>query len=121
MYPFGFGLTYSTTGLDGLDVQHVAGARTVKVGIDVSNTGSRDEEQVVQAYVRNLHSALAPRNGQLAAFRRIALKAGECRHVVLDLDPNAFLVVNDECRHKPAGSALRGTYGCKAAFGVGFV
>ena len=96
LYPFGFGLTYSTTGLDGLDVQHVAGARTVKVGIDVSNTGSRDEEQVVQAYVRNLHSALAPRNGQLAAFRRIALKAGECRHVVLDLDPNAFLVVNDE-------------------------
>ena len=103
LYPFGFGLTYASTALGGLDVAVGESAETgvdrdracVRVAIDVTNTGTRSEEQVVQAYVRNLESPLAPRNGQLAGFRRVALAAGETKRVELALDPDAFSVVDE--------------------------
>ncbi|KAB8287562.1 glycoside hydrolase family 3 C-terminal domain-containing protein [Bifidobacterium avesanii] len=114
LYPFGYGLTYAGTALGGLDVRvgdpeaedrSGAGegsgegsgpARTVRVAVDVTNTGSRGEEQVVQAYVRNPVSPLAPRNGQLAGFRRVSLAAGETKRVAFDLDPDAFTVVDED-------------------------
>ncbi|KAA8817024.1 glycoside hydrolase family 3 C-terminal domain-containing protein [Bifidobacterium vespertilionis] len=94
LYPFGYGLTYSTTALADLSVSPDADRRTATVTIDVANTGGRAEEQVVQAYVRNCESPLAPRNWQLAGFRRVALEAGERGTVTIGLDPDAFTVVD---------------------------
>ena len=95
LYPFGYGLTYSTTALNDLSVVTLDGERTVGVAIDVTNIGDRAEEQVVQAYVRNTTSPLAPRNGQLAGFRRVKLEPGETARVTMSLDPMAFLVADE--------------------------
>ena len=98
LYPFGYGLTYSQTALAHMRVEFVSGKRSVKVGVDVTNAGNVAEEQVVQVYVRNLSSSLAPRNGQLAGYQRVSLRPGETRSVICDVDPHAFLVVDEHGR-----------------------
>lgn len=96
LYPFGYGLTYSTVTVDGLKAasQGKAG-EPLSVSVTLTNNGAFDVEEVVQCYIKNLDSALAPVNHSLCAFRRVALKAGEAREVALEISPAAFEVVNE--------------------------
>jgi len=78
LYPFGFGLSYSSFGYSGLSARRMASGATVQV--TVQNTSRRDGDEVVQLYVAGDGSAEAPiRN--LAGFQRIHLRAGEKRQV----------------------------------------
>ena len=78
LYPFGFGLSYSSFGYSGLSARRMASGATVQVM--VQNTSRRDGDEVVQLYVAGDGSAEAPiRN--LAGFQRIHLRAGEKRQV----------------------------------------
>ncbi len=90
LYPFGYGLTYSSFALSGLQVE---GGR---VRVTAKNTGGTDAENVVEVYVKALDSADAAPHPALAAFRRVALKAGEEKTVELTCDKTAFTVVNEE-------------------------
>ncbi len=87
LYPFGFGLSYTTFSY----ADAVFGNDAVEV--DVKNTGRTDGDEVVQVYVKNDHPD-APSNPVLCAFKRITLKAGEKRRLSLPLDKRAFTVVN---------------------------
>ncbi|MCH9275783.1 glycoside hydrolase family 3 C-terminal domain-containing protein [Bifidobacterium amazonense] len=95
LYPFGYGLTYSTTAIGDLSVDLNHDARTANVSLTVENTGKRDEREVVQVYVKNLDSPLAPRNWQLAGFRPVELAVGERTQVTLPVDPDAFKVYDE--------------------------
>jgi beta-glucosidase len=78
LYPFGFGLSYSSFGYSKLVARRLATGATVRV--TVQNTSSRDGDEVVQLYVGGGGGADAPiRN--LRGFRRIHLRAGEKREV----------------------------------------
>ena len=88
LYPFGFGLSYTTFAVENL--RPVADHVTVTV----SNTGAMDAETVVEVYVRDRASKWSPVHPSLAGFTRVALKAGEKRDVTVKLNPNAFTVVN---------------------------
>ncbi|OZG64441.1 glucocerebrosidase [Bifidobacterium hapali] len=95
LYPFGYGLTYSTTALGDMSVDVNRVARTATVNIEIENTGERAERQIVQVYVKNLDSPLAARNWQLAGFEPVELAAGETRTVSVSVDPDAFMVYNE--------------------------
>ena len=62
----------------------------------MKNTGDMDGGEVVEVYVRPLHSAFAAPNPSLCAFARIELKKGEEKRVSLPIRESAFEVVNDD-------------------------
>ena len=92
LYPFGYGLSYTTFAYSGLTVS--GRVPDVEVKVDVKNTGARDGDEVVQLYVVDpLASTVRPRK-QLRAFDRVTVKAGETVPVTLKLGPDAFSLVD---------------------------
>ena len=92
LYPFGYGLSYTTFEYSGLTVS--GRVPDVEVTVNVKNTGSRDGDEVVQLYVVDpLASTVRPRK-QLRAFDRVFVKAGETVPVTLKLGADAFSLVN---------------------------
>ena len=92
LFPFGFGLSYTTFTV--ADVQAPAGTdgRTpVTVSVEVTNTGARAGAEVVQVYVEAPAGAGEPTR-QLKGFAKVALKVGEHRRVEIPLDPHAFSI-----------------------------
>lgn len=95
LYPFGYGLSYTTFRYAPLTLsaRHVAGDGQVTVSTEVTNSGTRDSDEVVQLYVSYPGQKLAPIRA-LARFERIHLKAGETKTVSFTLDPQALSTVN---------------------------
>jgi beta-glucosidase len=57
--------------------------------VDVTNTGQRDGEEVVQLYIRNLQDADGPIKS-LRGFQRVSVKAGQTKKVTLELSSKSF-------------------------------
>jgi beta-glucosidase len=87
LYPFGFGLSYTTFEYSNLrtSVDSVNAAGEVVVTVDVKNTGTRAGDEVVQLYVRHLNSAVERPIRELRGFERITLRPNETRTVRLPL------------------------------------
>ncbi len=92
LYPFGYGLSYTTFEYGALRTEGSVPEMTVSV--DVTNTGSLAGDEVVQLYVRDLVASTARPRKQLRAFRRVHIQPGETVTVQLKLDRSAFEVVN---------------------------
>jgi beta-glucosidase len=90
LFPFGFGLSYTTFKLDQLKVSGPAAGK-VTVEADVTNTGARDGADVVQVYLASPASAGEPPK-QLKGFQKINLRPKETQHVAIVLDEHAFSV-----------------------------
>jgi len=86
LYPFGFGLSYTTFTYSNMTVnsQALSTGNTVVVTSDVTNSGSKAGEEVVQLYI-NTPSALVRPIKQLKGFSRIALQPGETKKVTFTL------------------------------------
>ncbi len=91
LYPFGYGLSYTTFDYSGLALENLGGNR-VKVSVDVKNTGNFDGEEVVQVYVTDLVASTVRPRKQLRAFERVAVAKGETVHVEMVLEEPAFIV-----------------------------
>jgi beta-glucosidase len=87
LFPFGFGLSYTTFAYSGLSTSAdtVAADGAIAVGFDVKNTGSRDGDEVAQLYVAHVGSKVERPIEALAGFRRVTLAAGATAHVALSL------------------------------------
>ncbi len=87
LYPFGFGLSYSRFSFSDLKVEApvVDRRERVRVSVLVSNSGSRDGQEVVQLYVRQPVASISRPVRQLKAFEKITLKAGKSRRIVLSV------------------------------------
>ncbi len=83
LWPFGFGLSYTTFALENLrlDRTEIAAAETVTASVDVTNTGGREGDEVVQLYVRDLVSSVTRPVKELKGFERLTLAPGERRTV----------------------------------------
>jgi beta-glucosidase len=92
LYAFGYGLSYTTFAYSNLklstDVLHRDG--TVRVSVDVRNTGSRDGDEVVQVYVSHLNSKVERPKEELKGFQRIHIAAGETKTVTLPVDASSL-------------------------------
>ena len=88
LFPFGFGLAYTSFHLG---QPRVVGTSTLRVIVPVTNTGRRSGVDVVQAYV-HYPTTLGEPPEQLRAFARVTLAPGQTRRVVLTLAPSAFTV-----------------------------
>lgn len=89
LFPFGFGLSYSTFRFDNLEVKN-KGGYNVEVSFDVTNTGRCEAAEVAQIYVTDDASSVARPAKELKGFEKVSLKPGETRRVVVLLDDEAF-------------------------------
>lgn len=88
LYPFGYGLSYTTFSYDRLEVPEVVGVNEpVKITVQVTNTGDRDGDEVVQLYLTDEKASTPRPIRQLEGFERISLKAGESTTVEFHLTP----------------------------------
>jgi len=92
LYPFGYGLSYTTFRYDRLRVSRdtLRGDDSLTVAVDVTNTGARGGDEVVQLYVRYPHSAVPRPRRDLRGFRRVTLGPGESRTITFPLTAAAF-------------------------------
>lgn len=90
LFPFGYGLSYTTFkyGAVVLDKSEVKQDETIKATVSVSNTGSRDGEEVVQLYIRDWTGSTTRPVRELKGFNKIFLKAGETKTV-------SFIITSD--------------------------
>jgi beta-glucosidase len=83
LYPFGFGLSYTTFRLSNLKTSgpRLAKDGSVTVSVDVTNTGTRAGDEVVQLYAKHLNSKVERPRQQLVGFQRVNVNPGETRTV----------------------------------------
>jgi beta-glucosidase len=87
LYPFGFGLSYTTFKFSNLRTSsgEVAKDGTVSISVDVTKTGSRTGDEVIQLYVKHLGSKVERPREQLAGFRRVTVQPSETKTVEIAL------------------------------------
>jgi beta-glucosidase len=96
LFPFGYGLSYTTFKFDNLKVDppQIMQAGTAKVSIDVTNTGTREGDEVPQFYIHQRVASVTQPVMQLKGFERIALKPGEKRTVTFTVTPDMLSILN---------------------------
>ena len=91
LFPFGFGLSYTTFSFSNLKAPATAAAgTTVPVSFDVTNTGSVAGAEVAQLYVSDPSAKATRPERELKGFEKVRLAPGETKHVTLNLDARAF-------------------------------
>lgn len=98
LYPFGYGLSYTRFAFDNLRVSpETAGANdTVRVSVDVTNTGDRPGDEVVQLYTHQLAAGITRPVKELKGFQRMSLQPGEAQTVTIDLPVERLAFYNRE-------------------------
>ena len=98
LYPFGFGLSYTT--FTYFDFLLSEGAGGINASVMVKNTGTRSGGEVIQFYLKRLDAPVPVPNFQLCGFKRIELAPGEIERVAVTI-PQTFLefIDNDGINH----------------------
>ena len=96
LFPFGYGLSYTTFGYQDLKLpdQPLAAGENLHASVTVTNTGKMAGDEVVQLYLKFPAVAGAP-NKALRGFQRIHLEAGASQQVRFDLKPRDLSIVTD--------------------------
>jgi beta-glucosidase len=92
LFPFGYGLSYTTFEYRNLKIAPVnaIGNTPVNVSFDITNTGKRAGAEVAEVYVGDPHSKIERPVKELKGFSKVYLKPGETRHVTVALNRRAF-------------------------------
>jgi beta-glucosidase-like glycosyl hydrolase len=96
LWPFGHGLSYTTFALSppAITPASIGPAGRATVRVDVTNTGSRPGDEVVQLYIRDVVSSVTRPTKELRGFERVTLAPGEKKAVTFTLGPEALSLVN---------------------------
>ncbi len=96
LYAFGFGLSYTQFAFTNLRLQKqtIRPDESTTVCVDVTNTGSREGDEVVQMYIRDCYSTVTRPVKELKGFQRISLAPGQTRTVHFDIEPEHLAFYN---------------------------
>jgi beta-glucosidase len=96
LFPFGFGLSYTTFEYSALGISpgRLAATDTATIRLHVRNTGTRAGDEVVQLYIRDLLASVARPVIQLEDFQRIHLAPGEEREMIFRIGPDQLRMLD---------------------------
>lgn len=97
LFPFGFGLSYTSFTYDSLrlSADTITPDEGVTISIDITNTGKRAGQEVVQVYVHDVVASVLRPIKELKGFTKVSLSPGETKTVSLKLDRTAFAYWDD--------------------------
>ena len=100
LYPFGYGLSYTTFEYSDLEItpKVITPNHKATVRLKVTNTGKRAGDEVVQLYTRDILSSVTTYEKNLAGFERIHLKPGESKEIVFTLDRKHLELLNADMK-----------------------
>ena len=98
LFPFGYGLSYTTFEYSNirLSAGSIGPNDTLKVSVDVSNTGAYDGKEVVQLYIRDLVGSITRPVKELKGFQKLLIKKGEQREVVFEITAEDLKFYNSD-------------------------
>jgi len=97
LFPFGHGLTYTSFQYSNIqtDKTQYTPDETIKVSVNIANTGKMEADEVVQAYVHRIKSKVFFPDKELKAFERVSLKAGETKTLTLEIPVKSLRFWNE--------------------------
>jgi beta-glucosidase len=100
LFPFGYGLSYTTFKYSDLKVENpkILPNGETTVSVNVTNTGKRRGDEVVQLYLRDEVSSVTRPVKELRDFARVSLEAGETKKVTFKITPNKLWFYNREMK-----------------------
>ena len=100
LFPFGFGLSYTTFEYSNLVIEpaEMAATGTATMKFTVANTGERDGDEVVQLYIRDILGSVARPVMELKRFGRVHLKRGERRDVTVSIGPQDLRMLDADMK-----------------------
>ena len=100
LYPFGYGLSYTTFEYSDLEItpKVITPNQKATVRLKVTNIGKRAGDEVVQLYTRDILSSVTTYEKNLAGFERIHLKPGESKEIVFTLDRKHLELLNADMK-----------------------
>lgn len=100
LYPFGFGLSYTSFEYSNLKLSSntLTANGKLTVSVTVKNTGAREGMHSVELYTRDLYASVTPCMRRLRAFQKINLKPGEEKVVTFSIDKNDLAFVNAQLK-----------------------
>lgn len=101
LYPFGYGLSYTTFSYSDLQLSatEMSPTGSVEASVTVTNTGNVDATEIVQLYIRDLVASVSRPVKELKGFERITLKAGESRKVTFAITPEMLKFYNYDLKY----------------------
>lgn len=101
LYPFGYGLSYTTFSYSDLQLSatEMSPTGSVEASVTVTNTGNVDATEIVQLYIRDLVASVSRPVKELKGFERITLKAGESRKVTFAITPETLKFYNYDLKY----------------------
>jgi beta-glucosidase len=100
LYPFGYGLSYTSFDVSAPRVltPTVAANQSARVAVDVANTGKRAGDEVVQLYVHDDEASVTRPVIELKRFQRVTLQPGERRTITFELTPSDLALWNADMK-----------------------
>lgn len=100
LFPFGYGLSYTTFsyGEPKLASNSIKAGESTQVSIEVSNTGKREGDEVVQMYIRDDFASVGRYLKMLKGFERVSLQPGESKTVTFELRAENLSIYNQEMK-----------------------
>jgi beta-glucosidase len=100
LYPFGFGLSYTSFSISAPRVltPNIAANQPARIAVDVANTGSRAGDEVVQLYIHDDEASVTRPVIALKRFQRVTLQPGERRTVMFELTPDDLALWNADMK-----------------------
>ncbi|TXG39058.1 glycoside hydrolase family 3 N-terminal domain-containing protein [Seonamhaeicola maritimus] len=98
LYPFGYGLSYTTFEYSDLVVTptKLKAQANVEVSFKVKNTGDRAGDEIVQLYIKDKVSSVTTYDSQLRGFERVPLKPGETKIINFTIHPDDLAILDKE-------------------------
>ncbi|TWT84258.1 Periplasmic beta-glucosidase precursor [Planctomycetes bacterium CA13] len=100
LYPFGYGLSYTTFEYSDLEISPavITPGDAVRVNCQITNTGDRDGDEIAQLYLRDNFSSVTTYDTMLRGFERVSLKAGESKTISFQLEESDMQLLDREMR-----------------------
>ena len=109
LFPFGFGLSYTTFSYSALRIEPgaIGASGTATIRCTVRNTGASTGDEVVQLYLRDELASVARPLTELAGLRRVSLEPGQSAEVAFEIGPDRLRMLDERLRWVVEPGAFR--------------